>query len=105
MSKNLTVDGIEGIFVYTDYGENLYEWKAGEVSSSYGRLTGPAIDRLYEFEQLGMEPEEIEELEEENLKLKDENSKLKSKLETINNLSDLRTKKVVDDDMTAGPRH
>lgn len=75
MSKNLTfkdtVNGVDGIFIRVDIPDDTsYVWmcEPGEIINDIklGKpryyLLGPAIDRLYEFEQLGMEPEEIEKL-------------------------------------------
>lgn len=86
MSKNLTfkdtVNGIEGVFVNAlrcldpefDYHiiterENYFDNPNLQVTHSRTVIKGPAIDRLYEFEKLGMEPEEIQKLKLENADL------------------------------------
>lgn len=80
MNKNLTfkdtINGVEGVFIHlTDHrGEPLdYDWMTELVEDinipntilmckPRTVLSGPAIDRLNAFEQLGMEPEVIKDL-------------------------------------------
>lgn len=103
MSKNLTfkgtVNGVEGVFVDLDVDDNnpyeritevVSKWVVPNITMEHipsrHVLRGPAIERLFKFEQLGMEPEEIIgrlKAAEEYIKEKDEEIKLlKDTLET-----------------------
>lgn len=71
MSKNLVkVNRFHEHPYYVESGtENIYVVERLTPEVGVYQISGPAIDRLFEFEKLGMEPEEIIKLKEENANL------------------------------------
>lgn len=72
--KNLTfersLDLSDNIYWIDTYGHQLFS------GPTYRYFSGPAIDRLHEFEKLELEPEEIKHLRSENNLLADTNENL-----------------------------
>lgn len=126
MSKNLVkVNKFYGHPYYVESDtKNIYIIEKLTPEVGVYHISGPAIDRLYEFEQLGMEPEEIkelnieinalkdqitnkkdveikalkrqiDELEEENYKLKKENNNLHAEIEEDNRISQLKNRDII----------